>query len=144
MSVASQLKSSSEFSPIETGSFGEMGRQSCLSANLIGAPRQSPVGQDEMAGVTVRISLEVILMLGFGLPELARRNDFGHSLAGPQAGSIDVGDRVFSNPLLLVARVKNRGSIAGPDVIALAIACAWVVNLEEELKDLSIAKAGRI
>jgi hypothetical protein len=38
-----------------------------------------------MTGVTVRISLEVILMLGFGLPELTGRNDFGHNLIGPQA-----------------------------------------------------------
>jgi hypothetical protein len=38
-----------------------------------------------MTGVAARISLEVILMLGFGLPELACRNDFGHNLAGPQA-----------------------------------------------------------
>ena len=83
-------------------------------------------------------------MLGFGLPELACRNDFGHNLAGPQARSIDIGDRVFGNPPLLVAGVEDRGSIAGPDVVALAIARAWVVNLEEELEDLSIADAGRI
>jgi hypothetical protein len=30
-----------------------------------------------MAGVAIGISLEIILMLGFGLPEVACRNDFG-------------------------------------------------------------------
>ena len=49
------------------------------------ANRQPPVGPDEMAGVAAGISLKVILMLGFGLPEVACRNDFGHDLAGPQA-----------------------------------------------------------
>ena len=83
-------------------------------------------------------------MLGFGLPEVAGWNDFGNDLAGPQAGSIDVGDGVFGNPLLLVAGVEDRRSIAGPDVVALAIARARVVNLEEELENLPIADAGRI
>jgi hypothetical protein len=56
-----------------------------LLCNLIGPNRQSPVGPDEMAGVAVGIPLEVILMLGFGLPEVACRNDFGNDLARPQA-----------------------------------------------------------
>jgi hypothetical protein len=38
-----------------------------------------------MAGVAVAISLEIILMLGFSLPEVACRNDFGNDLARPQA-----------------------------------------------------------
>src|SRR5688572_11741931 len=118
--------------------------RSRLLCNFIRAIRQYPVGPNVMAGVAVRISLQVILMIGFGLPELACRNDFGHNFAGPQARSIDVGDRVFGNPSLLVAGVEDRGSIAGPDVVALAIARTWVVNLEEELEDLSIADAGRI
>jgi transcriptional regulator with XRE-family HTH domain len=56
-----------------------------LLCNLVGANRQSPVGPDEMAGVAVGIPLEIILMLGFGLPEVACRNDFRNDLARPQA-----------------------------------------------------------
>jgi len=56
-----------------------------LLCNLVGANRQSPVGPDEMAGVAVGILLEIILMLGFGLPEVACRNDFRNDLARPQA-----------------------------------------------------------
>jgi hypothetical protein len=56
-----------------------------LLCNLVGANRQSPVGPDEMAGVAIGISLEIILMLGFGLPEVACRNDFRNDLARPQA-----------------------------------------------------------
>src|SRR5262245_42920088 len=55
-----------------------------LLCHLVGANRQSPVGPDEMAGVAAGISLEIILMLGFGLPEVARRNDFRNDLARPQ------------------------------------------------------------
>ena len=83
-------------------------------------------------------------MFGFGLPEVVCWNDFGHHLAGPETRSIDVGDRVFSNPPLLVAGVEDRRSVAAPDVVALAIARARVVNLEEELEDLPIADARRI
>ncbi len=56
-----------------------------LLCNFVVANRQSPVGPDEMAGVAVGISLEIILMLGFGLPEVACRNDFRNDLAWPQA-----------------------------------------------------------
>ena len=56
-----------------------------LLCNLVGANRQSPVGPDEMTGVAIGISLEIILMLGFGLPEVACRNDFRNDLARPQA-----------------------------------------------------------
>ena len=57
----------------------------CLRCHLVGANRQSPMGPDEMAGVAAGISLEIILMLAFGLPEVACRHDFGHDLARPQA-----------------------------------------------------------
>ena len=63
-------------------------KQKSSTVNLLsefGTPRQSPVGPDEVAGVAVRISFEVILMLGFGLPELAGLRDLRHYLAGPQA-----------------------------------------------------------
>jgi hypothetical protein len=56
-----------------------------LLCNFLGAPRQSPVGPNEMAGVAAGISLEIILMLTFGLPEVACRNDFRNHLARPQA-----------------------------------------------------------
>ena len=59
----------------------------------------------------------------------------------PERKILFVGDCVVGNPSLLIAGVENRGSIAGPDVVALAIARAWVVKLEEELEDLPIADA---
>ena len=72
-------------------------------------------------------------MLGFGFPELARRHDLGHDLAWPETGFVDVGNRVFRDPTLFVAGVEDRGSIARPDVIPLAIARGRIMNLEEEL-----------
>src|SRR5262245_30857588 len=97
-----------------------------------------------MARVAAGILLEVVLMLGFGLPEGACWNDFSNNLSGPQAGSIDVRDRVFCSPLLLVGGVEDPRTIAFPDVVALTIARAWVVNLEEKLEDLPIADPRRI
>ena len=68
-------------------------------------------------------------MLGFGLPEVACWNDFGNGLAWPKPGSIYVGDGVFRNSLLFFAGIEDRRSIAGADVVALAIARAGVVDL---------------
>ena len=55
-----------------------------LLCNLIGANRQFPIRPDEMARVAGGISLEVILMLWFGLPEVSYRHDFRYRLARPQ------------------------------------------------------------
>ena len=48
-----------------------------------------------MAGIAVRITLQIILMLGLGLPESADWRQFGHHLARPQAGGLDIGDGVL-------------------------------------------------
>ena len=36
-----------------------------------------------MAGVAAGISQEIVLMLGFRLPEVTCRHDLGHDFAGP-------------------------------------------------------------
>ena len=46
--------------------------------------RQLPVRPREVAGVAVRIALEVVLVLGLGFPEVACRRHLGDHLAGPQ------------------------------------------------------------
>jgi hypothetical protein len=38
-----------------------------------------------MAGIAAGISFKVVLMLGFGLPEVAYWNNFSNSLSWPQA-----------------------------------------------------------
>src|SRR5258706_8164036 len=103
--------------------------------------RQVPVGPNEMAGVAAGVSLEVVLVLWLGLPKVAGRNHFGHRLAGPQARRIHVGDRVLGDALLLVARIEDRRPVARADVAALAVARARVVDLEEELEELTISDA---
>ena len=51
---------------------------------LLRAVRQHPVGPDEVAGVAARVALQIILMLGFGLPERSGGGDLGDHLARPQ------------------------------------------------------------
>ena len=51
---------------------------------------------------------QIVLMLGLGLPERTGGRHFGDDLARPQAGSIDIGDGVLSDPLLFLARVEDR------------------------------------
>src|SRR5215469_12822860 len=98
------------------------------------AVRQLPVRTDEVAGVTVGITLEIILMLRLGFPELASGRDLCHHLAGPQPRRLDVGDRVVGNPLLLIAGIKNRRTIARAPIIALTVERGGIVDLEEELQ----------
>src|SRR5262249_15177648 len=103
-----------------------------------GAARQLPVRPDEVARVTVRVPLEVVLVLRFGLPERTGRRDLGDHLAGPDAGGIDVGDGVFGDLSLLVRRVEDGGPVAVADVVALAVLRGRVVDLEEELEQVAI------
>jgi len=83
-------------------------------------------------------------MLRFGFPERTGRCHLGYHLARPEAGGLDIGDRVLRNSLLLFTRIEDRRPVAHPDVVALAIAGCRVVNLEENLEQLSIADPGRI
>jgi hypothetical protein len=94
-----------------------------------------------VAGVAVRVALEVVLVLGLGLPERDGLADLGHDLAGPQARGLDVGDRVLGDLALLVARVEDLGAVAGADVVALAVLGRRVVDLEEELEDVPVGDA---
>jgi len=56
-----------------------------LLCNRIRANRQPPVWPDEMTRVAAGISFEVVLMLGFGLPEVACWNNISNNLSRPQA-----------------------------------------------------------
>src|SRR3954452_8492743 len=103
------------------------------------APGQHPLRPDEVARITLRIALEIILVLGLGFPEIADASDFGHRLAGPYSGGVDVGDRVLGNLLLLVVHIEDRRTIACPDIITLAVERGRIVDLEEELQQPAIA-----
>src|SRR3954447_6365634 len=102
---------------------------------------QLPPGAREVAGVAVRGALEGVLGLGLGLPEGDGLPDLGDHLAGPQAGGVDVGDRVLRDLALLVARIEDLGAVAGTDVVALAVLGRRIVDLEEEFEDVSVGDA---
>src|SRR4029079_1043990 len=61
------------------------GRVGDLPTDGLLAPGKRPVRADKVAGVAVGIVLEVVLVLGLGLPERAGRLDLGDDLAGPDA-----------------------------------------------------------
>ena len=62
---------------------------------------------DEVAGVARRVALEVVLVLGLGVPKGTGGGDLSDDLAGPQARRVDVGDGVFGDSALIGARVKD-------------------------------------
>src|SRR5215211_3983862 len=82
---------------------------------------QDPVRPREVAGVTVRVTLEVVLVLGLCFPERPRRRHLGHDLPRPEARSLDIGDRLLGDGALLVVDVEDRRTIAHADVVALAV-----------------------
>jgi hypothetical protein len=104
-----------------------------------GAPAgQHPARTREVAGVAVRVAQQVVLVLRLGLPERTGRGDLGDDLARPQPGRLDVGDGGLGDPALVLIEVEDRRAVARADVVALAVRCRRVVDLEEELEQLAV------
>src|SRR5829696_7767030 len=113
-------------------------RTNRLLASRGAAVGQHPARAREVAGVAVRVALQVVLVLRLGLPERTGRGDLGDDLAGPQPGRLDVGDGVLGNPALLLIEVEDRRAVARAEVVALAVGRRRVVDLEEELEQLTV------
>src|SRR5215469_2859055 len=95
-----------------------------------------PVGSDEVARITVRIALQIVLVLGLGFPKVPGRPHFCDNLSRPEARRVHVGNSLFCDEPLLLARVKDGGPVARPAVIPLAIQGSWIVDLKEILQEL--------
>src|SRR6202048_1482897 len=119
-------------------------RGSARAFSLLLPVRQLPVRPDEVTRVSVRIFLQIILMFGLGLPERSGRRHFSDHLARPKAGSIDIGDGVFRDPLLLVIGVEDGRPVARSPVVTLTVQRARIVDLEKEFQQLSLADGLRI
>src|SRR3954466_8952379 len=78
---------------------------------------QLPARPREVAVVAVRVALEVVLVLGLGLPEGGGGADLRPDLAGPEPRGVDVGDRVLGDPALLVARNEDLRAVRRADVV---------------------------
>jgi hypothetical protein len=86
------------------------------------------------------MAIEVILMLGLGLPEPGSRNYLCHNRAGPETASVNCGDGVRRDAHLEASGEKHGGSIARTDVVALAVPTGWIMNLKKELQETSVAR----
>ncbi len=106
--------------------------------------RKLPVRPNEMASVTIRIVLQIVLMLRLGFPKSTRGRDFSHHFTGPNPRRVDIGDGVTCNSFLFVACVENGGTITGSPVVALAIQCGRVMNLKEEFQQRPVTELVRI
>src|SRR5437868_451482 len=106
--------------------------------------RKPPVRPNEMAGVTVRIVLQIVLMFRLGFPKSTGGRNFSHHFAGPNPRRVDISDGVTCNSFLFVACVEDGRTIAGSPVVPLPIQCGRVVNLEEELQQRPVTELLRI
>jgi hypothetical protein len=110
----------------------------------VGAARELPVRSDEVARGAVGVPFEVVLILGFGLPEATGRRDLSHRFRWPEAGGVHVRDRVFCDRPLLVGRVEDGRPVLRADVVSLAVLRRWIVDLEEELEQVAVGELLRI
>src|SRR5512146_2950430 len=78
--------------------------------------RKPPVRPNEMAVVTVRIVLQIVLIFRLGFPKSTGRRDFSHHFTGPNPRRFDISDGVTCNSFLFVASVEDGGTIAGSAV----------------------------
>src|SRR5215472_7091055 len=122
---------------IPTTRFAQAPNSKGLSACLLDfSSGKLPVGSDEVARITVRIALQIVLVLGLGFPEVPGGPHFRDNLSRPEARRVHVGNSLFRDELLLLARVKDGGTVARPAVIPLAIQGGWIVDLKEILQQL--------
>lgn len=69
--------------------------------------REAPISTNEMAGITIRVAFQVILMFRFRFPEYASRLDLDHYPTWPKSCRIHVSDRLFCSPILLVVMLQR-------------------------------------
>src|ERR1700730_11035247 len=93
-----------------------------LAGLRVRAEWKLPARADEMAGVAVRIVLQIILMLRLRLPERGDGCQFRHDIARPQTGSFDIRNRILSDALLLIIQVENGRAVAHAHIVALTVA----------------------
>ena len=114
------------------------------------AVRRQPFGASEAPsrdGRSGRCSpalLQIILVIGLGLPELADRLDLGHHFAIPQPRGIHIGDRILGDALLLLVDIIDARPVGEPTIIALAVQRRRIVDLEEEFQDVPVARHCRV
>src|SRR5215204_3573890 len=112
--------------------------EACLTRDRFGSARENPIRAWKVAGVAVRIQLEMVLMLGLSFPERPGRRHLGDDLPRPKARRFNVGDRVVGYPALFLVEIEDRRPIARPDVVALTVQRCRIVDLEEELQQVSM------
>src|ERR1700685_151765 len=83
-------------------------------------------------------------MLRLRFPERTGLSHFRHHLTRPKPAGFHVGDGVDCDPFLFAGRVEDRGAITGSSIVTLPVHRSRIVNLEEELQQLSIAQLPRI
>src|SRR5688572_31725211 len=132
-------------SPADAGEELRLNASLPVSGGRLRPSREPPIGPREVAGIAAGIALQIILVLGLGLPEFARRLDLGDDLVRPDPRGVRILDRPQRLLPLFLRRVEDRGAIGRTDIAALPVPGRRIVDLEEELEQLAIAdQAGEI
>lgn len=105
---------------------------------------QRPAWPDELAFVTAWMVIQVVLMQGLGRPKGAGGKNRRHDGAGPHAGGVHRGNRLYGNALLMVCRVEDGRPVAESAVVTLAVRRCRVMDLEKELQKAPIPWLFRI
>src|SRR5215467_5394014 len=97
-------------------------------------PRRS----NEMACVTVWATFKIVLVLRFGLPEIACRGNLCNDLTWPDSCRLDVCDSLLGDHSLFVVNEEDCRPITRSNVISLAIVRSGIVDLKKKFENVAI------
>src|SRR4051812_22756528 len=91
--------------------------------------------QENVAVVSARVFLEVILVIGFRGVEIARGSNLGNYGAFETAGLIQALFDAFGCSFLFFGMVENGGAVLGPNVVVLAVRSGGIMHAKEVVED---------
>ena len=97
-----------------------------------------------MAGVAVRASLQIILVVSFCCIEFGCGCHFGYNSARPFLRGFHFVDELLGDALLLIIQIKNRRAVRRTEIVALPVSRRRVVNLEHEFEQLAVGGSGGV
>ena len=96
------------------------------------------------ARVSVLIDMEIELVVFFGVVETLQRFNVCDNLGVLVPFPLEDVFHTLGNVLLFRCSVVDAAPVLCADIVSLGVECGWVVNTEEELRQLFVGDSGRL
>lgn len=100
--------------------------------------RRLPSQKVRGALITIRVLVQILLMISLRIEPLARRDNLGHNKLALVMLLLDFSSDPFGNLLLLGGMVKDGRAVLGADVGALGVEGGGVVHPVEEFDQVGV------